>query len=128
MEFPRLQKLNVNGLGYTEKLDYNPSDTDRIIALQQGIQERLARRDAILNTDYLTIFDFGNNMTQAMALGLEKRPCRQPYKNTSGVFFNITWLFKKVCLYLSKTVIYVKLRAVCNFKPASKQYLPHSTI
>ncbi len=157
MEFPKLKRLNVTGLHSVEKLDYSPDDIDRrfqellsaepmtlnqfqelstMRRLIEGNWERIQNnfggslhRDSIMNMDYRTIDDtIQYKLTQAMALGYEKRPCGQPYKHTSGVFFKITWLFKKVCLYLSKTVIYVKLRAVCNFKPASKQYLPHSTV
>jgi hypothetical protein len=144
MEFPKLKRLNVTGLHCVEKLDYNPNDfsgldpqMQRYLGMTVSIvpsgifsepetaEQRLIHRDSIMNMDYRTLND---TITQAMALGYEKRPSRQPYKHTSGVFFNITWLFKKVCLYLSKIVIYVKFRTVCNFKPASKQYLPHSTV
>jgi hypothetical protein len=156
MEFPKLRQINFLGkpdteatlemlnathrriqeIMSTERLTLNQfQELNRMRRITEANWERVQNnfgsslhRDSIMNTDYMTFDEIQQKMTQAMALGFEKRPCRRPYKRTSGVFFKIAWLFKKVCLYLSKTVIYVKFRTVCNFKPASKQYLPHSTV
>lgn len=139
MDFPRLQQINflgkpdeiittqmisdlrshIQGLMSVEPMTLNR--VYELSMLRRLVTENWTRIDNNLGwqRDHL-IDSINQKMTQATALGYEKQPDSQPYKRKSGVFFKITWLFKKLYLYLSKTSFYVKLRTVCRLKSSSK--------